>query len=160
MVRESLANTAPLSSLILSVKIACVSSSIACVLGTMVSLLFWKSGSRVKRDFWTIFGRQSSFRLSSPPLHFAVLAIFGNMFTNYWKLCLTYAIIEILCHQNRHGQSGGLDTGFEEASWYSWRFAGQNFVQGQCFHVSAREIIGGAVFLCRRLDECVIIGEL
>ena len=44
-------------------------------------------------------------------------AIFGNMFTNYWKLCLTYAIIEIpYVIRTVTANLVGLDTGFEEAS--------------------------------------------
>ena len=80
------------------------------------------------------------------------------MFTNYWKLCLTYAIIEIpYVIRTVTANLVGLDTGFEEASLV----LGASPVR-TLFKITLpcirQGIIGGAVFsFVVAFDECVII---
>ena len=53
--QAALQNAEFTASLLLSIRIAVVSVFIACVLGTMISLWFWKSDNRFKSIFETIF---------------------------------------------------------------------------------------------------------
>ena len=125
------------SSLLLSIRIAVVSVVIACVLGTMVSLWFWKSNSRAKGIFESVF-------LS--PIIMQYFVLFGGLFTNYWKLCLTYAVIQMpYVIRTVTANLVGLDTSFEEASLV----LGASPVR-TLFHVTLpcirQGIVGGAVF--------------
>lgn len=144
-----------LSSLILSVKIACVSVVIACVLGTMVSL--WSgspaAGKRILRHFY----RQSSFRLSSAPLYFCSTLPFSEICSRILEVVPDLCDHRnFLCHQNRHGQSGGT-CGFEEASLVLSASPVRTLFKVAA-HVSARESSAEPFSPCRRaFDECVII---
>lgn len=147
------------SSLLLSIRIALVSVLIACVLGTMISLWFWKSTSRAKGIFESIFLAPIIIpTIISAVAFLQYFALFSGFFTNYWKLCLTYAVIQMpYVIRTVTANLVGLDTSFEEAS----------LVLGASplhtlFHVTLpcikQGIVGGAVFsFVVAFDECVII---
>ena len=84
--------------------------------------------------------------------------LFGGLFTNYWKLCLTYAVIQMpYVIRTVTANLVGLDTSFEEASLV----LGASPVR-TLFHVTLpcirQGIVGGAVFsFVVAFDECVII---
>lgn len=147
------------SSLLLSIRIAIISVSIACVLGTMISLWFWKSNSRLKGVFETIFLAPIVIpTIISAVAFLQYFALFGNLFTQYWKLCLTYAVIEMpYVIRTVTANLVGLDTSFEEASLV----LGASPIK-TLFKVTLpcirQGIMGGAVFsFVVAFDECVII---
>ena len=84
--------------------------------------------------------------------------LFGGLFTNYWKLCLTYAVIQMpYVIRTVTANLVGLDASFEEASLV----LGASPVR-TLFHVTLpcirQGIVGGAVFaFVVAFDECVII---
>ncbi|HWR60363.1 MAG TPA: ABC transporter permease [Clostridia bacterium] len=147
------------NSLLLSIRIAVVSVIIACVLGTMVSLWFWKSDSKVKGIFETIFLSPIVIpTIISAVAFLQYFVLFSNLFTNYWKLCITYSIIEMpYVIRTVTANLVGLETSFEEASLV----LGATPVK-TLFNVTLpcikQGIIGGAVFsFVVAFDECVII---
>lgn len=147
------------SSLLLSLRIALISVLIACVLGTMISLWFWKSDSRIKGVFETIFLAPIVIpTIISAVAFLQYFALFGNMFSHYWKLCLTYAVIEMpYVIRTVTANLVGLDTSFEEASLV----LGASPIR-TLFNVTLPcirpGILGGAVFsFVVAFDECVII---
>ena len=147
------------SSLLLSVRIAVVSVFIACVLGTMVSLWFWKSNSKAKGIFESVFLSPIIIpTIISAVAFLQYFVLFGGLFTNYWKLCLTYAVIQMpYVIRTVTANLVGLDTSFEEASLV----LGASPVR-TLFHVTLpcirQGIVGGAVFaFVVAFDECVII---
>lgn len=147
------------SSLLLSVRIAVVSVCIACVLGTMISLWFWKSNRRAKAVFESIFLAPIVIpTIISAVAFLQYFALFQGLFTNYWKLCLTYAVIEMpYVIRTVTANLVGLDTSFEEASLV----LGASPIR-TLFNVTLpcirQGIIGGAVFsFVVAFDECVII---
>ncbi len=147
------------SSLLLSIRIALISVLLACVLGTMISLWFWKSTSRVKGIFEMIFLAPIVIpTIISAVAFLQYFALFGGFFTNYWKLCLTYAVIQMpYVIRTVTANLVGLDTSFEEASLV----LGASPVQ-TLFKVTLpcirQGIVGGAVFsFVVAFDECVII---
>ena len=147
------------SSLLLSIRIAIISVLIACILGTMVSLWFWKSGSRAKGVFEAIFLSPIVIpTIISAVAFLQYFTLFGGLFTNFWKLCLTYAVIEMpYVIRTVTANLVGLDTSFEEASLV----LGASPIK-TLFHVTLpcirSGIIGGAIFaFVVAFDECVII---
>ncbi|MGE4276761.1 MAG: ABC transporter permease [Lawsonibacter sp.] len=147
------------SSLLLSIRIAIISVLIACVLGTMISLWFWKSTSRAKGVFESIFLAPIVIpTIISAVAFLQYFALFGGLFSNYWKLCLTYAIIQMpYVIRTVTANLVGLDTSFEEASLV----LGASPLR-TLFHVTLpcirQGIVGGAVFsFVVAFDECVII---
>lgn len=147
------------NSLLLSIRIAIVSVAIACVLGTMVSLWFWKSQSRFRMVFESIFLSPIVIpTIISAVAFLQYFALFGNAFTGYWKLCLTYAVIEMpYVIRTVTANLVGLDTSFEEASLV----LGASPVK-TLFHVTLpcirQGIVGGVIFsFVVAFDECVII---
>lgn len=146
-------------SLLLSIRIAGVSVLIACILGTMISLWGWKSQSRLRGVIETIFLAPIVIpTIISAVAFLQYFALFGGIFTSYWKLCLTYAVIEMpYVIRTVTANLVGLDTGFEEASLV----LGASPVK-TLFHVTLpcirSGIIGGVVFsLVVSFDECVIV---
>ncbi|MGE4484670.1 MAG: ABC transporter permease [Oscillospiraceae bacterium] len=146
-------------SLILSIEIAAVSIILACVLGTMISLWFWKSNSRTKGIFQMIFLSPIVIpTIISAVAFLQYFALFRGIFTDYWKLCLTYSIIEIpYVIRTVSASLVGLDTSFEEASVV----LGASPIR-TLFYVTLpcirQGIFGGAVFsFVVAFDECVII---
>lgn len=147
------------ASLLLSIRIAVVSVFIACVLGTMISLWFWKSDNRFKSVFETIFLAPIVIpTIISAVAFLQYFALFGNLFTNYWKLCLTYAVIQMpYVIRTVTANLVGLDTSFEEASLVLGASPLRTLfnVTLPCIRPG---IIGGAVFsFVVAFDECVII---
>lgn len=147
------------SSLLLSIRIAIISVLLACVLGTMVSLWFWKSNSRAKGIVETIFLAPIVIpTIISAVAFLQYFALFGGLFTNYWKLCLTYAVIEMpYVIRTVTANLVGLDTSFEEASLV----LGASPVR-TLFNVTLpcirQGIVGGAIFsFVVAFDECVIV---
>lgn len=156
---KALQNAEFTASLLLSLRIAVVSVCIACVLGTMVSLWFWKSDSKAKGFFESIFLSPIVIpTIISAVAFLQYFVLFHGFFTNYWKLCLTYAIIEMpYVIRTVSANLVGLDTSFEEASLV----LGASPIH-TLFHVTLpcirQGIIGGAVFsFVVAFDECVII---
>jgi len=147
------------SSLLLSIRIAIISVIIACTLGTMISLWFWKSNSKAKGIFEIIFLSPIVIpTIISAVAFLQYFVLFSGVFTNYWKLCITYAIIEMpYVIRTVTANLVGLDTSFEEASLV----LGATPIQ-TLFNVTLpcikQGIIGGAVFsFVVAFDECVII---
>jgi len=156
---KALHNAEFTSSLLLSIRIAVVSVTITCVLGTMVSLWFWKSHSRYKGLFESIFLSPIVIpTIISAVAFLQYFALFGSLFTTYWKLCLTYAVIEMpYVIRTVTANLVGLDTSFEEASLV----LGASPVK-TLLHVTLpcirQGLVGGAVFsFVVAFDECVII---
>lgn len=146
-------------SLLLSIRIAVVSVLIACILGTMISLWCWKSKSLLRGVVETIFLAPIVIpTIISAVAFLQYFALFGGIFTSYWKLCLTYAVIEMpYVIRTVTANLVGLDTGFEEASLV----LGASPVK-TLFRVTLpcirSGIIGGVVFsLVVSFDECVIV---
>ena len=138
------------SSLLLSVRIA---------VGTMVSLWFWKSNSKAKGIFESVFLSPIIIpTIISAVAFLQYFVLFGGLFTNYWKLCLTYAVIQMpYVIRTVTANLVGLDASFEEASLV----LGASPVR-TLFHVTLpcirQGIVGGAVFaFVVAFDECVII---
>jgi putative spermidine/putrescine transport system permease protein len=147
------------NSLLLSLRIAAVSVLVACVLGTMISLWFWKSNSKAKVIFETIFLSPIVIpTIISAVAFLQYFVLFSGLFTNFWKLCITYSIIEMpYVIRTVTANLVGLDTSFEEASLV----LGATPVK-TLFHVTLpcikQGIVGGGVFsLVVAFDECVII---
>lgn len=147
------------ASLLLSVRIAVVSVAIACVLGTMVSLWCWKSGSKIRHTIEVIFLSPIVIpTIISAVAFLQYFALFGSLIDTYWKLCLTYAVIEMpYVIRTVTANLVGMDTSFEEASLV----LGASPIK-TLFHITLpcirQGIIGGAVFsFVVAFDECVII---
>lgn len=106
-----------LESIILSLKLSTLSVAVSCVLGTMVSLYFWKSGDRFKNIWESIFLSP----IVVPTVISAVallqyFAIFGFIST-FWRLALSYIAIEIpYVIRAVTASLSSLDASFEEAS--------------------------------------------
>ena len=146
-------------SLLLSVQIACVSVFLACVLGTMISLWFWKSNSRAKSLFQMIFLSPIVIpTIISAVAFLQYFALFRGVFTDYWKLCLTYAVIELpYVIRTVTANLAGLDTSFEEASVVLGASPFKTLFQ-VTLPCIRQGIIGGAIFsFVVAFDECVII---
>lgn len=148
-----------INSFILSLQIASISVIIACVLGTMVSLYFWKTGGKIKAFFEMIFMSP----IVVPTIISAVAFLqyyylFGGVLTTFWKLCLTYAAIEIpYVIRTVTACLVGLDAGFEEASLVLGASPVKTLfkVTLPCIKTG---IVGGAVFsFFVAFDEAVII---
>lgn len=148
-----------MNSFILSLQIAVISVIIACTLGTMVSLYFWKTGGKMKTIFEMVFMSP----IIVPTIISAVAFLqyyylFGNVLTTFWKLCLTYAAIEIpYVIRTVTACLVGLDAGFEEASLVLGASPVETLfkVTLPCIKTG---IVGGAVFsFFVAFDEAVII---
>lgn len=148
-----------INSFVLSLQIAAISVVIACVLGTMISLYFWKTGGKIRAFFETIFMSP----IVVPTIISAVAFLqyyylFGDVLTTFWKLCLTYAAIEIpYVIRTVTACLVGLDTGFEEASLVLGASPVKTLfkVTLPCIKTG---IVGGAVFsFFVAFDEAVII---
>lgn len=148
-----------INSFVLSLQIALISVVIACVLGTMISLYFWKTEGRMKAVFEMIFMSP----IVVPTIISAVAFLqyyylFGNVLTTFWKLCLTYAAIEIpYVIRTVTACLVGLDAGFEEASLVLGASPVKTLfkVTLPCIKTG---IVGGAVFsFFVAFDEAVII---
>lgn len=144
---------------ILSLQIAVVSVVIACTLGTMISLYFWKTKGKAKAVFEMVFMSP----IVVPTIISAVAFLqyyylFGNVLTTFWKLCLTYAAIEMpYVIRTVTACLVGLDAGFEEASLVLGASPVKTLfkVTLPCIKTG---IVGGAVFsFFVAFDEAVII---
>lgn len=115
---DALHNAEFTESLLLSIRIACVSALIAVILGTMISLWCWKSTSRIRGIMETLFLTPIIIpTIISAVAFLQYFVLFQGVFTNYWKLCLTYAVIEMpYVIRTVTANLVGLDVGFEEAS--------------------------------------------
>ena len=157
--QQAFTNVEFTKSLILSLEIASVSIILACVLGIMISLWFWKSNSRAKGIFQVIFLSPIVIPTIISALAFLqYFALLRGVFTDYWKLCITYAIIEMpYVIRTVTASLVGLDTGFEEASVVLGASPIRTLfcVTLPCIR---QGIFGGAVFsFVVAFDECVII---
>lgn len=148
-----------INSFLLSIQIAAISVLIACTLGTMISLYFWKTENQIKTVFEMIFMSP----IVVPTIISAVAFLqyyylFGNVMTTFWKLCLTYAAIEIpYVIRTVTACLVGLDAGFEEASLVLGASPVKTLfkVTLPCIKTG---IVGGAVFsFFVAFDEAVII---
>ena len=106
---EALHNVDFFESVFISLKIAVVSTLISAVLGTMVSLYFWKTKGRLKEIFELIF---------MAPMVVPTVAFSSWKFVvPYWKLVLSYCAIQIpYVIRSVTAALYGLDVSFEEAS--------------------------------------------
>ena len=157
--KQAAQSTEFIQSFFISIQIAAVSVVIACVLGTMVSLYFWKTQGRAKGIFEMIFLSP----IVVPTIISAVAFLqyyylFGNVLTTFWKLCLTYAAIEMpYVIRTVTACLVGLDAGFEEASLVLGASPVKTLfkVTLPCIKTG---IVGGAVFsFFVAFDEAVII---
>lgn len=148
-----------INSFVLSIQIASISVIIACVLGTMISLYFWKTGGKARAFFEMIFMSP----IVVPTIISAVAFLqyyylFGDVLTTFWKLCLTYAAIEIpYVIRTVTACLVGLDASFEEASLVLGASPVKTLfkVTLPCIKTG---IVGGAVFsFFVAFDEAVII---
>lgn len=148
-----------INSFFISVQIAAVSVIISCILGTMVSLYFWKTQGKAKAVLEMIFLSP----IVVPTIISAVAFLqyyylFGNVLTTFWKLCLTYAAIETpYVIRTVTACLVGLDAGFEEASLVLGASPVKTLfkVTLPCIKTG---IVGGAVFsFFVAFDEAVII---
>ena len=92
---EALHNADFFESVFISLKIAVVSTLISAVLGTMVSLYFWKTKGRLKEIFELIFMAP----MVVPTVVYAVAFLLAfsswKFVVPYWKLVLSYCAIQI-----------------------------------------------------------------
>ena len=114
---EAMHNTDFFHSVFISLKIAVVSTAISAVLGTMVSLYFWKTKGRMKEIFELIFMAP----MVVPTVVFAVAFLLAfssvKVVIPYWKLVLSYCAIQIpYVIRSVTAALYGLDVSFEEAS--------------------------------------------
>ena len=147
------------ASLLLSIRIALVSAVISCILGTMFSLWSWKTKGKLNNLMELLFLSPIVIpTIISAVAFLQYFALFRGAFTNYWKLCITYAIIEMpYVIRTVSANLVGLDTGFEEASIILGATPEQTLfkVTLPCIRPG---IIGGAIFsLVVSFDECVIV---
>lgn len=156
---DALNNAEFTQSLTLSIHIAFISVLIACILGTMISLWCWKCHSWLKGIVETVFLSP----IVVPTIISAVaflqyFALFGGLFSSYWKLCLTYAAIEMpYVIRTVTANLAGLDTDFEEASIILGATPIQTFVNVTLPCIRSG-IMGGVVFsFVVAFDESVIV---
>lgn len=114
---EALHNVDFFESVFISLKIAVVSTLISAVLGTMVSLYFWKTKGRLKEIFELVFMAP----MVVPTVVYAVAFLMAfsswKFVVPYWKLVLSYCAIQIpYVIRSVTAALYGLDVSFEEAS--------------------------------------------
>ncbi len=115
--REAVENKEFLNSILLSIKLSSLSVVVSCILGTMVSLYFWKADSKLRNLWETIFLSP----IVVPTVISAVallqyFALFGFIST-FWRLTLSYIAIEIpYVIRAVTASLSSLDASFEEAS--------------------------------------------
>ena len=146
-------------SLMLSIRIALVSVLISCVLGTLFSLWCWKSEGRIKHIMEILFLSPIVIpTIISAVAFLQYFALFGRVFTNYWKLCLTYAVIEIpYVIRTVTANLVGLDAHFEEASLVLGATPFQTLMR-VTLPCIRQGIAGGVIFsFVVAFDECVIV---
>lgn len=155
---EAIHNEDFIKSVFISLKIAVVSTAISTVLGTMVSLYFWKTKGKLKEFFELVFMAP----MVVPTVVFAVAFLLAfssvKVVLPYWKLVLSYCAIQIpYVIRSVTAALYGLDASFEEASMT----LGANPLK-TLFTVTLpcvkRGIISGIIFaFVVSFDEAVII---
>lgn len=115
--KEAVHNTQFFEAILVSLRVAIVSTIISTFLGTMVSLYFWKSKGKIKEISELIFMAP----MVVPTVVFAVafLLFFAQMkaFIPYWRLVTSYCTIQIpYVIRCVTASLYGLDVSFEEAS--------------------------------------------
>lgn len=114
---DAVQNREFIESIFLSLRLSILSVFVSCILGTMVSLYFWKGGSRFKGLWESVFLSP----IVVPTVISAVallqyFAMFGFIST-FWRLTLAYIAIEIpYVIRSVTASLAGLDASFEEAS--------------------------------------------
>ena len=156
--QEAINNKDFLNSVFISLKIAVVSTAISSVLGTMVSLYFWKTKGKLKEFFELVFMAP----MVVPTVVFAVAFLLAfssvKVVLPYWKLVLSYCAIQMpYVIRSVTAALFGLDASFEEASMT----LGANPLK-TLFKVTLpcvkRGIISGVIFaFVVSFDEAVII---
>lgn len=114
---EALHNEDFFKSVFISLKVAVLSTAISTVLGTMVSLYFWKTKGKIKEIFELIFMAP----MVVPTVVFAVAFLLAfssvKVVVPFWKLVLSYCTIQMpYLIRSVTAALYGLDVSFEEAS--------------------------------------------
>lgn len=147
-----------IDSIFISLSIAIVSMIFSTLVGTMASLYFWKSQSRMKKISELIFMSP----VIVPTVIFAVafLQFFATWgFLNaYWKLILAYSTIQIpYVIRCVSASLYGLDVSFEEASLVLGASPLRTLFK-VILPCAKRGIIGGSIFsFVVAMDEAVIV---
>lgn len=115
--KEALQNKDFFMSIFVSFRVAIVSTMLSTVIGTMVSLYFWKSKGRIKEIGELLF--MAPMVVPTVVFGVAFLLAFASYksFIPYWKLVLSYCAIQIpYIIRSVTAALYGLDASFEEAS--------------------------------------------
>ncbi|MBR4577987.1 MAG: ABC transporter permease [Oscillospiraceae bacterium] len=114
---EAFGNVDFMKSILLSLRISIVSVILACVMGVMVSMYFWKKPGRVSEVFETVFLSPIVVPTVISALAFLQYFSLYSALSGFWKLVLAYITIEMpYVIRSVTASLSSLDASFEEAS--------------------------------------------